>query len=386
MKYILDSVWGADGLQTYGSFMNIANLTYPTSVEPNTAFDITYDAVNAASVPLNAYGMIWDTVANQMVAGSDWTAQIPVGGTKHLVLSFPTGISQQFSGEVRVGHIEADIYTFMAIAGTGGTISGTANGNYPQGTAINVTAYPNSGYVFLNWTISGLSGLPNTNPTLSFNMPANAVTVQANFQQTQTYIFTAAENPTAGGIISGSLDGAYVQGAAISVTATPNSGYMFLNWSGSGISLPSTNPTLSFNMPGNAVNVQANFQLQTPCSQYTNPATCVNNGCHWWISDGKCHDTPEPPACSTYINPNQCILNGCNWWPNNTCHPASEPMPCSTYNSNPDACVAAGCIYNWDTNECRSKGEIQIDPMIILIGIAAVAVVGVAYVVVTKKK
>ena len=74
-------------------------------------------------------------------------------------------------------------YTFTRAAGVGGTVSGTASGDYSQGTAISVTATANSGYHFKNWTVSGatITGGNTANPA-TFNMPAGAVTLTANFE------------------------------------------------------------------------------------------------------------------------------------------------------------------------------------------------------------
>jgi len=74
-------------------------------------------------------------------------------------------------------------YTFTRTAGAGGTVSGTASGSYTQDTAINVTATANSGYHFKNWTVNGatITGGNTANPA-TFNMPAGAVTLTANFE------------------------------------------------------------------------------------------------------------------------------------------------------------------------------------------------------------
>jgi alpha-tubulin suppressor-like RCC1 family protein len=65
----------------------------------------------------------------------------------------------------------------------GGTISGTSNGQYEQGANVNVTATPNSRYTFSGWTASGvtLTATQKTAATLTFTMPANAVTLTASF-------------------------------------------------------------------------------------------------------------------------------------------------------------------------------------------------------------
>ena len=105
MVQVLDSVWNAGGLRSFGSFMNITNLMYPQTVEPNTPFEITFDAQNGSVEPLNAFGYIFDFATQQQVPGSYWEAPVGAGQSYPVIAEF-SGISQTFSGEIRVGHIE----------------------------------------------------------------------------------------------------------------------------------------------------------------------------------------------------------------------------------------------------------------------------------------
>jgi len=88
----------------------------------------------------------------------------------------------------------ASTFALTVSAGLGGSVSGTVSGNYAAGTAINVTATANSGYHFTGWTVSGvaIAGGNNVNP-VTFVMPANAVTLTANFAP------NAATPPAGGG-------------------------------------------------------------------------------------------------------------------------------------------------------------------------------------------
>jgi Ni,Fe-hydrogenase III large subunit len=63
-----------------------------------------------------------------------------------------------------------------------GTVSGTTSGSYTADTPVSVEATAGSGYHFINWTITGaaITGGDTENPA-KFNMPANAVTLTANF-------------------------------------------------------------------------------------------------------------------------------------------------------------------------------------------------------------
>jgi uncharacterized repeat protein (TIGR02543 family) len=73
-------------------------------------------------------------------------------------------------------------YAFARSAGTGGTVSGMANGNYQQGVAVSVTAAAANGYRFTGWTAIGVTLANTTANPAAFVMPANAVTLTANFE------------------------------------------------------------------------------------------------------------------------------------------------------------------------------------------------------------
>ncbi|NTW86480.1 MAG: hypothetical protein HGB30_09995 [Holophagaceae bacterium] len=71
-------------------------------------------------------------------------------------------------------------YTITFIAGTGGTITGTATQTLTSGgSASAVTAVPNTGYIFTNWTGSGFT-TSTTNPLTVSNVTTN-LALTANF-------------------------------------------------------------------------------------------------------------------------------------------------------------------------------------------------------------
>ena len=109
--------------------------------------------------------------------------------------------------------------TSVSAAG-GGTVS--AGGAYDAGTAVTVTATPNSGYVFSNWT-----GACTGSGACSVTMNA-ARAVTAHFAR--GYNLIARATPVAGGTVSGG--GTYASGARPTVTATPNTGYRLTGWAG----------------------------------------------------------------------------------------------------------------------------------------------------------
>ena len=150
----------------------------------------------------------------------------------------------------------------------GGSVTG--GGTYNQGQSCTVTATPNAGYTFTNWTENG--NVVSTNRSYTFTVTANR-TLVANFQaQPQNYTVTVSANPTNGGNVTGG--GTYQQGQSCTVTATANTGYNFTNWTENG-NVVSTQANYTFTVNSNRTLV-ANFTPQ----QYTITATAdpVNGG------------------------------------------------------------------------------------------------------------
>ncbi len=150
----------------------------------------------------------------------------------------------------------------------GGQVAG--GGSYNQGQSCTVTATPNAGYTFSNWTENG--NVVSTNRNYTFTVTGNR-TLVANFQaQPQNYNITVSANPSNGGSVAGG--GTYQQGQSCTVTATANTGYAFANWTENG-NVVSTQANYTFTVNGNRTLV-ANFTPQ----QYTITATAdpVNGG------------------------------------------------------------------------------------------------------------
>jgi Divergent InlB B-repeat domain len=136
----------------------------------------------------------------------------------------------------------------------GGTTSG--GGTYASGSSITVSATPNGGYVFTGWARGG--SVVSTSASYTFTATSNT-TLVAHF--TQTYTISTSASPSAGGSTSGG--GTYAKGTSVTVTATPNSGYTFTNWTQNG-SIVSHSTSYTFTPKGNTTLV-ANFT--------TNPVT-----------------------------------------------------------------------------------------------------------------
>lgn len=174
----------------------------------------------------------------------------------------------------------AEHYALNVFGNIGGRVSGTLSGPYRAGEVISVIAEANDGWHFIGWTVDGgveLEGGILAKPAV-FNMPANAVTITANFEPNPVERYTLNVIGGVGGAVSGTNSGAYPAGHAVSVTAEANDGWHFTGWTIDGVVLERgafAKPAI-FDMPAGAVTITANFD-QNPAEHYTlNVIGCVN--------------------------------------------------------------------------------------------------------------
>lgn len=114
--------------------------------------------------------------------------------------------------------------------GSGSITLEPSGANYNAGTEVTLTASPESGYVFKNWS-GDASG---TSPTMTVIMDSDK-SITAHFTDTgaESYVLTTSSNPSFGGSISlNPPGGTYSEGTEVTVSAELASGYEFDSWSG----------------------------------------------------------------------------------------------------------------------------------------------------------
>ncbi len=138
----------------------------------------------------------------------------------------------------------------------GGFSSGS--GTFDQGTAVTVTAVPNEGYTFTNWTENEV--VVSSSPSYQFVLIGDR-TLVANYSLIPPTQFAVnlSSSPIEGGSTNGS--GSFDEGTNVTVTATVNPGYNFVNWTLAGVQV-STNATYTFALNLNTALV-ANFAIKT---------------------------------------------------------------------------------------------------------------------------
>jgi len=124
----------------------------------------------------------------------------------------------------------------------GGTTLG--GGTFNAGASVTVTAAPNAGFTFTNWT----DGVNVVSSSLSYQFTISSNrTLVANYDAIP-YTVAVSSNPLLGGTTTGG--GTFNSGGSVTVTATPNDGYTFTNWS-EGVNIVSTNAVYLFTLAGN---------------------------------------------------------------------------------------------------------------------------------------
>lgn len=179
-------------------------------------------------------------------------AAVNTDDTIHVIVTTDSTIAANF---------DTVSYSIAATANPaeGGTVSGA--GTYKHFTTCTLTATANTGYTFANWTKNGIQ--VSTNPTYSFSA-TEAGSYVANFTL-NSYAISATANPTEGGTVTGG--NTYHHGDNVTLTATANEGYTFVNWTKGGTEICTT-AVYSFTAT-EATDYVANFTLNS----YTITAT-----------------------------------------------------------------------------------------------------------------
>lgn len=165
---------------------------------------------------------------------------------------------------------------------SGGTILG--DGNYNSGEMVSLSVTPNMGYHFVSWTENGmLCGLN----TLMYFKAVGDRTLVANLEL-DYYPINISASPEDGGTIScGGTSPCYGgllnYGTNLLLTATPNTGYAFVNWTEDG-TLVSTDSNYNFTVISPRTLI-ANFMLLTAVeNQTTQTLDIYPNPAHDYIN------------------------------------------------------------------------------------------------------
>ena len=142
------------------------------------------------------------------------------------------------------------------------------------GEKLSFTAAEKDGYTFTGWEVTGLpTDVDTTKATISFTMPANNVTLKAQYTENapKTYKLdvTDAKVTLKDGSDVADLTAVRV-GTELVATAPEKDGYTFTGWEVTGLpaDVDTTKATISFKMPANNVTLKAQYTENVP-EKYT---------------------------------------------------------------------------------------------------------------------
>ena len=138
------------------------------------------------------------------------------------------------------------------------------------GTELVATAAEKDGYTFTGWEVAGLpTDVDTTKATISFTMPANNVTLKAQYTENapKTYKLDVTDAKVTlkdGGAVA-DLTAVRV-GTELVATADEKDGYTFTGWEVTGLpaDVDTTKATISFTMPANNVTLKAQYTENAP--------------------------------------------------------------------------------------------------------------------------
>jgi len=212
--------------------------------------------VTLTATPNQAYKFDWWVVAEQQ--NTDNPIQVIMDEDKTATATFSP--------------ISVDYTLWIGVQGSGTTNPAPGTYTYPAGVQVQVTAIPDSGYLFDYWqldsttsTINPVTLTMDTNYDLIAHFMAQP---PAQYQLTISTTFGGTTNPPPGVEL-------YDQGASVTVSAIPDSGYHFTQWLLDGTT-STTNP-ITLTMNQNYM-LQAVFEQDQPPPKYTLTITATTGG------------------------------------------------------------------------------------------------------------
>ena len=140
----------------------------------------------------------------------------------------------------------------------------------PVGTELVATAPEKDGYTFTGWEVTGLpADVDTTKATISFTMPANKVTLKAQYTENAPKTYKLDVSDATVTLKDGSAVAdlkAVPVGTELVATAPEKDGYTFTGWEVAGLpaDVDTTKATISFTMPANKVTLKAQYTENAP--------------------------------------------------------------------------------------------------------------------------
>ena len=190
------------------------------------------------------------------------------------------------------------------VASTGGTVSPAEEQTVGVITGVNISATPETGYTFAEWTSSAGGEFEDaTAPETNFT-PIAETTVTANFTE-NLFAITVTSSDNNHGTVTQSTDKAGIA-TTITITATPTEGYQFAKWTATdGIIIAEATSATTTITTTRAGSLTAHFEKIPPTTIYLDPAGWTSDNArfsvyYWKGNDNAWAEMVKVDANSTY--------------------------------------------------------------------------------------
>ena len=213
-----------------------------------------------------------------------------------------------FTWHISVEEVQYYTVKVMSSNTEWGTVSVTGNGTYEEGGEVAITAQSYEGYRFVNWTKAD-GAVFSTEAFYTFTADEN-LELTANFEKEpndkETFTVTLVSNNTEWGRVSMTGNGTYEKDETVTITATPNEGYHFVNWTKADGAVFSTKATHMFVVTDN-LELTAHFE-KIP-GEVGNEAPDKDNF-RIYAQDRVIYLSADRGGAEVYNALGQCVYNG----------------------------------------------------------------------------
>lgn len=193
-------------------------------------------------------------------------------------------------------------YAVTVTGGTATVAAGTTITRAMEGVEVTVTAQAPGGKHFVKWVVKagGVTLANETSATTTFIMPANDVTIEAEFAENPVEAYTLTVIKGTASVAAGTpITDKIEQNTVVTVKAdAPETGKVFDKWVvlEGGVTLTdATKATTTFTMPGNAVKIEATYKDAPPAHTHSYGTEWKYDGTNHW-HECACGDKTDTAA------------------------------------------------------------------------------------------
>jgi hypothetical protein len=210
---------------------------------------------------------------------SGWTQSSDFPTTDGAFMENPGGVSYPDTWDAFASKIVAPCD--LGISSTaGGSVADPGEGTltYEKGTVVNLEAAPDSGYDFDNWTgdVGTIADAEDATTTITMQ---DDYSITANFEEIPSVQYDLSITSTEGGSVTTPGEGTfnYTAGTIVDLVATPDAGYLFVEWTGDVDTIADVNATATTITVNGDYSITANFE-EIPSVQYNLSINSTENG------------------------------------------------------------------------------------------------------------